>query len=52
MTKDYMWKHFERKGYEVAHCMSGKYVVTPNHGRGFGKVFDSLTEAHRYYFGY
>lgn len=50
MTKDRIRKHFENKGYKVISCFSGVYVIHPPHG--FDKVFDTLSEAHRFYFGY
>ena len=50
MTKDRIRKHFENKGYKVYSCFSGVYVIHPPNG--FDKVFDTLSEAHRFYFGY
>ena len=42
--------HFERNKYKVSRCWTGAiYITNPN---GYGKVFDSYAQAHRYYFGY
>lgn len=50
MKIDRIRAHFAAKGYKVTRCMSGRICVEPK--SGFGKVFDSLSAAHRYYFGY
>lgn len=50
MTIDRIRKHFERKGYKIVTCKNGRYGITPR--SGFGKVFDSLSAAHKYYFNY
>ncbi len=42
--------HFARKGYKVVTTKNGTYGIIPR--SGFSQTFDSLSAAHKHYFGY
>lgn len=51
MTKDNIRKRLEKNGYKVTTILgSGRIVVTK--GGIYSRGFDSLHQAHKYYFGY
>lgn len=49
MTKQIIYDKLVRNGYKVTNC-NGNYFVTDKHGRV--QKFNTLNEAHKYYYGY
>ena len=48
MTIERIISRFKKKGYLITRCFSGKIMVANKYG--FSKVFDSYSEAYKYYF--